>query len=306
MRPTTLTFLLLAATLAHAEPPAEPPARIPEAPGAQEASQRDRDALALDRWLAEERRHRQSRFTLTPHRPNYIMPFTYLSTPSPKAAQLDPWEVKFQISFKVHVTDDFLGTGGDLQFAYTQQSYWQAFNNEISAPFRETNYEPEIMLRFIAPQDLGAARGRMIVAGISHQSNGRTQPDSRSWNRAYLDFVFQRERNFYSFKPWFRFPERAKSSPLDPDGDDNPDIGDYMGYFELNWTHVRGPHRYGLMLRNNLEEDNHGAVQIDWAFPIRGRLMGYVQYFNGYGESLIDYDFSVNRVGIGLMLNHWL
>jgi phospholipase A1 len=63
-----------------------------------------------------------------------------------------------------------------------------------------------------------------------------------------------------------------------------------------------------MMLRNNLRSDNLGAVQLDWSFPlpwIGDKLSVYVQYFNGYGESLLDYNKSVNRISAGFMLVDW-
>ena len=62
------------------------------------------------------------------------------------------------------------------------------------------------------------------------------------------------------------------------------------------------------MLRNNLRVNdvNRGAVELGWSYPVTPKVRAYVQFFNGYGESLIDYDNSLNRIGFGVMLNDWI
>ena len=82
---------------------------------------------------------------------------------------------------------------------------------------------------------------------------------------------------------------------------------DYLGNFEFQGAYRWGAHEFGLMFRNNLDFDvNRGAAQLDWSFPIHGRLRGYVQWFNCYGESLIDYNENVNSFGVSVKLTDWL
>tara|TARA_R110001583_G_scaffold192843_1_gene359967 strand:- start:9822 stop:10064 length:243 start_codon:yes stop_codon:yes gene_type:complete len=80
-----------------------------------------------------------------------------------------------------------------------------------------------------------------------------------------------------------------------------------MGYGELGllWK-VNENHNIDFMFRNNLKSDNKGAVKIGWSFPLSSHLRGYVEYFNGYGESLIYYNETISRIGIGVKLTDWL
>lgn len=246
-------------------------------------------------------------FVITPHRPTYLLPVTYDDNPpvGDDGEFVERWEMKFQVSFKVLMAKNLFGRD-HVAFGYTQTSWWQAYNLDASAPFRETNHEPELMYTRITDFDLLGWANRVVVLGLSHQSNGQAGLHSRSWNRLYGNFVFERDRWYVSLKPWWRIPEPKKDDPEDPTGDDNPDIGDYMGSFELSGLYYQGDETYGLMLRNNLGRENRGAIRLDWTLPLTGRLRGYVQYFNGYGESLIDYDRYSNRIGVGVMLVNWL
>ena len=139
-----------------------------------------------------------------------------------------------------------------------------------------------------------------MTVGFNHQSNGRSEPLSRSWNRITASLPFSRGDTYIVLSPWFRIPENSQD-------DDNPHMERYYGYGELQLLQKIGNHTLTVMVRNNLRRsDNKGAVQLDWSFPLHKKLKGYIQYFNGYGESLVDYNHLNNRIGIGVMLTDWL
>jgi phospholipase A1 len=239
------------------------------------------------------------------HRSNYAMPITYNSLPNEapiRAATgqgLKDAEFTFQISQKVKVWEGVFDRDMDLWCAYTQRSFWQAYNWADSSPFRETNYEPEVLLNFRMNRRFLGFNARTITVGINHQSNGQSLPLSRSWNRIVASVGLERDNLTLLLKAWCRIPERQSA-------DDNPDISDYMGPGEIWAYYFYKSHRFGLMLRNNFNcHENRGALQLEWSFPIVRRISGYVQFFTGYGESLVDYNHSTNRVGIGFILRDW-
>ncbi len=259
---------------------------------------------AIDQRLDLEWETYDNPFAITPHRPTYILPLAYTDSPNnvPYAGmplEVEQNEIKMQFSFKVPLVRELLGNNGMLSFGYTQQSFWQAYNGNYSSPFRENNYEPEILLSFHGDYALNNFHGRLITLSLNHQSNGGTEPLSRSWNRVMLDFVLEHQGTYLSIKPWWRVPETASE-------DDNPDIEDYLGNFELRLLRKFSDHSVGLMLRNNLSRDNRGAIQLDYTFPLNERLRGYLKLFNGHGESLIDYNHYGRSIGIGVMLTDWL
>lgn len=266
----------------------------------------------LDERVKDELATSEKPFVLTPHRPNYILPVTYQSNPNntpfeekypDQNVQVDDIEAKFQISFKFPLVYNMFGDNGHLFFAYTNQSYWQLYNKEVSSPFRETNHEPEMFMLFNNDWKVAGLTNSFWGFGAVHQSNGQANPLSRSWNRLYGTMVFDRGPFALGLKAWWRIPEDEKTSPTDARGDDNPDIDDYMGHFEVTGVYGLDEHRFTMLLRNNLASDNKGAVELTWSYPIIGNLRIYTQYFNGYGESLIDYNHHNQRIGIGVALN---
>lgn len=224
------------------------------------------------------------------HRENYLLPLTWGNT----ATSSKDAELKFQFSFKQQI---YRG----LFFAYTQKSFWRVLDQEESRPFRETNYNPELFYRLQRPAANWGIWGGDL--GIEHESNGSREPTSRSWNRVYLAPFVEYGKLRAELKLWRRLSEEAKKTPEDTSGDENPDISDFYGYGELRLAYVNAwRHRAALMTRWNFATDN-GAVQIDYSVPTGTRnLFVYGQFFSGYGESLIDYNRSITRYGIGILI----
>lgn len=280
-------------------------------PGDDAIANAGRGSLLDSRWELA-RNSKLGRFNLRAYKPVYLLPALWTnrtndtpSSPNPANTittpiDIDNLEAKFQLSFKTKVVENLFGDNGDLWMGYTQSSRWQVYNSGQSRPFRETDYEPEAMLVFRTNYSLGGWKGRMAGVGLVHQSNGRADPLSRSWNRVVFNIGLDREHWAVNFRPWLRINESARN-------DNNPDIQDYVGRGDMTIVHVAGDHQLSLMARHSLRggDRSHGALQFDWAFPIDNRLRGHLQVFDGYGESLIDYNHRALYIGIGVSLLEW-
>jgi phospholipase A1 len=254
-------------------------------------------------------------FVITPHKLSYILPVTYSdnfnssaytfideATDMPYTENLSNVEAKYQISLKVPLLENDLLIRGDmLYFGMTLQAWWQLYSDEISKPFRETNYQPEIF--YVAPISLDIERGNLgFMLSFEHQSNGQSQYLSRSWNRIIAGVLFEKDDFMVAFKPWYRVPESDKTTPLQPLGDDNPDIEDYMGNYEIQGAYAfNDEKKLSFMIRKNWRTGN-GAIELNFTQPLWGRFVGLIHYFNGYGESLIDYNHKQQKIGFGIAL----
>ncbi|MCX2982041.1 phospholipase [Halieaceae bacterium IMCC14734] len=246
----------------------------------------------------------EKRFSMTPHRPNYILPVTYnassdYSVYDPLGESFSDAEIKFQLSIKTLLARD-LWRGSSIWLGYTQQSYWQLYADTIaSEPFRETNHEPELIWQIPTEFDVFGWNARLATIGLNHQSNGRIDPLSRSWNRVTAGLALDKGNFVASVKTWVRIEE--------PEGaEDNPNIEDYMGRVQLGLAYQHRDHLFFLGLKNNLSSDNRSGVELNWSFPLVYHLKGFVQVYSGYGENLIDMENDTKRIGIGIALNDWL
>ena len=217
-------------------------------------------------------------------------------------------DAKFQISFAYQL----LNNEGSLaekapalkgfNLAYTQTSLWDW--SAESAPFYDTSYKPEF---FYAWNNITHAQPTNwflinLQGGMQHESNGQDGVDSRSLNNIY-------------FQPRVTFgPDDSFQLTLQPrvwayvgDLSENPDIADYYGYVNLR-TIVGWKRGLQLSAIGTMGKDaNHGSVQLDLTYPTM-RLFGsfslylQVQYFNGYGESLIGYNQRTDVLRVGFAL----
>ncbi len=266
-------------------------------------------SLAHER-LQDEIHSEQNPYLLLAYKQNYILPYSYVTHQNPIYAEhgvyVNHAEAKFQFSFRFPLNSGDLFVPGDgLDLAYTQKSFWQVYNSQ-SAPFRETNYNPELFYTMPLSFHPNGADTALRFA-FEHESNGRGIIDdvtlSRSWNRVYAKFFYAKDNYIIGLRPWYRIPEHAKTSPTDPEGDDNPDIEKYLGYFDLTAALQYKNFEFSMLARDNLRSSgNYGAIELGMSFPLYRKIRGYAQFFNGYGESLIDYNHSINRVGIGFLL----
>jgi phospholipase A1 len=247
-------------------------------------------------------------FAITQHRQNYILPVSYVTNPNSAGNSdltednIDNTEAKYQISVKLPLALRENSTEG-LYLGFTLKSFWQLYNSEVSKPFRETNYEPEIFYQWNSSNHFLGLHFNAIQLGFNHMSNGQSGTSSRSWNRITASILFSDSEDVYYFKTWYRIPEDAKEYEDDPAGDDNPDIQSYYGRVELGYGARFKKFTLLTIVRNNLSlSSNRGSIELNLSYPISKRYEALLQYFNGYGDSLIDYNRSQERIGLGIQM----
>ena len=268
-------------------------------------------ASLLSKYWELEPSDKRGIFNFVGYRPNYVMPIHFTSRinrspQSPTQAIVSQpdyrrEEAKFQLSLRTKLAQDVLLPEADLWVGFTQQVLWQIWNGKDSKPFRNSDYEPEVIYLVPTPQSwrelpLGW-QWRYTQFGLAHQSNGQSDPLSRSWNRVYLTGGF--ERGDWSLTA--RLTQRL-NEPIATDN--NPDLQTYRGRgeFQLNWSH--GVQTASLLYRSTLKGLKYGAVQFEWTYPIYkdqpNGLRWFVQAFRGYGETLTDYNFRQTSFGAGV------
>ena len=230
---------------------------------------------------------------ISSYKMNYFLPFSHSFNELGKNWRKN--EAKFQISVKKELFENLLNMNEKYYIGYTQTSWWQFYNH--SSPFRENNYQPEFFVDF--PLNFKDYAFNNLRFGILHESNGKGDEnlESRSWNRIYFSSVFLYENFLFVPRVWYRLPEND---------DDNPAMVHYMGIFDVNLGYLGKDYFVNILLRNNLKTNkNKGAIQVDVGYDIfNNGIFWYLQYFNGYGESLINYNKCLQRLSTGFLISY--
>lgn len=217
---------------------------------------------------------------------------------------------KFQISFRYRLFDDKGALAArlpwidDVYLSFSQTSLWDL--GDLSKPFKDTSYRPRLFYTDYDLTRLLDGRLRMgIEFGAGHESNGKEGVESRSFNMLYARPVLT-----------YGDPDglRAYFAPLIHNyiaANENPDLKDYRGYVDwLVGAGSKGGIDFFATLRKGRRSD-FGSVELNLSYPLSklsgGDLTGWLmlQYFGGYGESLIDYNRKLDsqlRLGIAVAL----
>lgn len=226
-------------------------------------------------------------FTL--YKDNYFIAGTTIGG-KPTATNSD---VKFQVSIAQRLTKSTLPFNTYLYLFYTQKCMWNVFEN--SMPMRDFNFNPGIGLAkhlFVKNRYVGK-----VTLMIEHESNGRDGIESRSWNKVSLASNIFIDPNFMVHgKVWI---------PI-IDGQNNQDILYYSGIYQVGTTFTTPNKRFGFALTMVKRKGWNFKYNTIWEVNYRlfkdENQFLFLQYYNGYGENLLDYNQYHSRLRIGLVI----
>lgn len=237
------------------------------------------------------RQYTQSLYSIKAHGTNYFLPISHRfngTYPDTYGHNSFETETEFQLSIKYDYAANLLALGEIYSIGYTQLSFWQLYVE--SAYFRETNYNPEA---FVTVPTSIVDYLKAVRIGFAHQSNGRGGVEERSWNYIASSFYFQTGFLFTELK-LFKHVFSLKY---------NPDLIEYLGYGEVEFIVPFKKHIMKLKSRNTFSR--YRATEFNYSYPLFSSkdLFLYVKAFSGYGESLVDYNNRVDKVGIGFSIS---
>ncbi|MDE6564968.1 MAG: phospholipase A [Muribaculaceae bacterium] len=218
--------------------------------------------------------------------------FIFGPSVGPKANKQNT-NIKFQISIAQRLTRSTLPWGTYLYLFYTQKCFWNVLEN--SMPMTDLNFNPGIGITkplFVKNRYIGK-----LTFMIEHESNGRDSIQSRSWNRVALAAnVFVTKNLMVHGKIW---------API-VDGENNRDIVDYCGFWQTGFQVVSDDRRFsgGVTMVKRKGWNLNANVIVDLSYRIfkRDNQYLFLQFYNGYGEGLLEYNKFHSQVRVGLLI----
>jgi len=201
-------------------------------------------------------------------------------------------DATFQISVRQRLTKSILPFKTFAYMTYTQKSFWDVYAE--SSPFRDTNYNPGIGLGKVLFYKNRLVGG--IFVQIKHESNGRDGDDSRSWN--YLSTSLKYYLNArINIAGEFWIPV--------VDGKENKDLIDYKGLGNISANYVSNKHRWWLSLEVNPRKgfgNINTTASVSFKISESSNQYLFARYYNGYCESLLDYDKFTTNIRFGICI----
>ena len=254
------------------------------------------------------------------YKPNYIIA-------SSDGGENSKCDVKFQLSLqqRLSTSDKDDNWKNRFFFGYTQRSFWDICRE--SAPFRDSTFSPELFHRSKIDLAGGAEHGDRIDLqyGLIHASNGRDGKQSRSWNRAYTEAVYvfggelgdswfgkAHSKNWQDKEPPAKLSLGLSAWYIIDTGDENNDIEDYLGYGQLTAKYANKSEQVSLtswvgtsgkvsVETNLVLKTIPGLSEIPILPSVENTYYWHLQYFDGYGDELLEYDRRQRVFRIGLL-----
>ena len=223
------------------------------------------------------------------YKDNYFTVGTTVGS-KPTAANSD---VKFQVSISQRLTKSVLPWHTYLFLMYSQKCMWNVFEN--SMPMRDLNFNPGIGL-----SKLLISKNRLVgklTLLIEHESNGRDRLASRSWNKiSFCGNIYLDPNLMVHGKFWI---------PI-VDGGNNRDILRYSGLYQTGIQALSTNRRWVLsatfVKRKGGNFNANSIVELGFRIRKKDNQFLFLQYYNGYGENLLDYNKYHSRLRIGLLI----
>jgi phospholipase A1 len=206
-------------------------------------------------------------------------------------------DTKAQFSFKSPIVQRI-----PFYFAYSQIVFWRL--HEESKPFTDATYNPEMFYRW-------SFRERSLFSSIDfgpweHNSNGKDAETSRSFDRTYVKVNLAQE-----WSNWVGMSS-VKVFHLYNQDETNQDIYKYISpvEFSLSLIQLQG----GMIDKSELalrffpggrwaDRWDRGGYEVGYSFRLGGLDLFpalSLQYYQGYAETLINYDRYVRQFRAGI------